>query len=332
MRRLLKRIAPALHLTRVTMAFAVIANTWFVILWTRANPPDLSVGPREDGAANLQGPLWLLLSAAAMVGIGLFAFGVALNDILDLKRDRLLRPQRPLASGQMGLEQAVPLVVGTMILSVLGATAFGTRAVLMTLALQAAILVFNAAGKFIPAVGLVFLGLIYGGHMLVPNLHLRFLWPVWLVMTHALVVGAVTYRMSRKVPRLSRRAVATAVIGWLFWSGVLLYRQSKHAGGLSIWPDWVPLSAAAWPAALAVLFVLTSYRRVLKYGSGPRAAEKIDRYGALWLSFYACAWLFGTNHMAAALVMLILSAASILGMTLLRETYGLIEQPIGYKR
>lgn len=309
------------------MAFAVVANTWFVILWTRANPA-------HEGrpALLLDQPLWLLLGAAAMVGIGLFAFGVSLNDILDMKRDRLLRPQRPLASGQMSLEQAVPLLVGTMILAILGATTFGTRAVLMTLALQAAILVFNAAGKFIPAIGLVFLGLIYGGHMLIPNLHLRFLWPVWLVMTHALVVGAVTYRMARKVPKLSRRAMVAAVVGWMFWSGVLLYRQWKHTGGKSIWPDWVDPTALAWPAALVALFVLTSWRRVLRYGSGPRAAEKIERYGALWLSFYGCAWLVGTNHLGAALAMLGLGVASVVGMTVLRETFGLLEQPLGYRR
>ena len=35
--RLLQRVAPVLHLTRISTAFALVANTWFVILWTRAN-------------------------------------------------------------------------------------------------------------------------------------------------------------------------------------------------------------------------------------------------------------------------------------------------------
>src|ERR1043165_6148480 len=69
MRRFLTRIAPALHLTRVTMAFSVIANTWFVILWTRAND-------QEGWHSELnERPLWLLLGASAMVGVGRFAFG-----------------------------------------------------------------------------------------------------------------------------------------------------------------------------------------------------------------------------------------------------------------
>ncbi len=55
------------------------------------------------------------------------------------------------------------------------------------------------------------LGLIYAGHMVVPNLHIAFVWPVWLVMTHSLVVGGLTHVIARKVPAVSRRAAFAAV-------------------------------------------------------------------------------------------------------------------------
>ena len=45
-----------------------------------------------------------------------------------------------------------------------------------------AIFIFNAAWRFIPAFGLVALGLIHAGYMLVPNVELKFLWPVWLAI------------------------------------------------------------------------------------------------------------------------------------------------------
>src|SRR4051812_12367862 len=224
MRGALLRIAPVLHLTRVTTAFGVVANTWFVILWSLANRD------HEPGAAALtQAPLWVELLAGALVALGLFGFGAALNDILDLKRDRTLHPERPLASGEISMEGAIAFVVIAMISAVLGATAFGTGAALLTLVLQGAILAFNAAGKFIPAVGLVSLGLIYAGHMVVPNVALRFLWPVWLVMTHALAVGLITHRMARKVPRLSRRALFAALLGWAFWSGAIFWVQWRRS-------------------------------------------------------------------------------------------------------
>lgn len=318
-----------LHLTRVTTAFAVVANTWFVILWTRAERAHEGIprGPLLDTH------LWLLLGGGAAVGLGLFAFGAALNDILDLKRDRTMRPDRPLPSGRIGLDAALSLVVGTVLLAVLGATLFGTEAVLLTLLLVAAILGFNAAGKFVPAIGLVALGLIYAGHMLVPNVHLKFLWPVWLAMTHSLAVAAVTHGMARKVPRISRRAGVAAVAGWLFWSGVILWMQwFRDPPPKTIWPDWVPLSAAWWPAGLIVVFLLAAWGKVRKYGWGPRAAEKIARYGSLWLALYSCGWLVGAGHTEASAVLLALTGAGFLGMTVLREAYGLVEQPIGYRR
>jgi hypothetical protein len=334
-RRVLLQLAPVLHLTRISTAFAVVANTWFVILWTRANPEHEVGSAALPGGGGASGRLWPALAAGALVALGLYAFGTALNDILDVRRDRMLKPERPLATGRISIEAAVALVAGTLIAAVLGATLFGTRGVLMTLLVAAAILIYNAAGKFIPAIGLVVVGLIFAGHMVIPNLELRFLWPVWLVMTHALVVRAVTHRMARKVPRISRRAMLAALLGWAFWSAAILWLQwerGKSGDGGAIWPSWVEPTAWIWPAALVVLFVLVSWRRVLHYGPGPRAAEKIDRYGALWLSLYAAAWLFGTDHVSEGVILLILAAAGLVGMTILRELYGLLEQPLGYRR
>jgi hypothetical protein len=326
-RQLVVQFAPAIHLTRVSTAFAVIGNTWFVILWTRANPL------QERGAAGLQGPLWPQLAGGALLALGLYGFGASLNDVLDVRRDRLLRPDRPLAGGRISMDGAVALVAVTLMGAILGATIFGTPAVLLTLLVAAAILVFNAAGKFIPAVGLVILGLIFAGHMVIPNPHLRFLWPVWLVMTHALLVRAVAHRMARKVPRISRRATLAAFLGWVFWSGAILWLQWRRAGGDDpLWPDWVPRWAWVWPATFALLYILVAWRKVLRYGPGPRAAEKIERYGALWLSLYACAWLFGADHVQAGMIILVLAAGGLVGMTILRELYGLLEQPVGYRR
>lgn len=326
MRRMLQRIAPVLHLTRVTTAFAVVANTWFIVLWCRAAAPEESVTPELE-----QRPLWMLLLGGAFLALGLFAFGTTLNDILDLRRDRTFRPDRPLPAGRISLEAAIALVVCTMIASVLGATIFGQEAVLLTLLLLAAIMAYNAAAKFIPAIGLVLLGLIYAGHMAAPNLHIRFVWPVWMAMTHSLAVAAVTYWMAGKVPKISRRAAFAAVAGWVFWSSVMFYFQWRRADGL-LWPSWVPKTAAIWPLALALLFVIVAWGKVRRYGRGPRSAEKVARYGSLWLALYACAWLVGAGHRGPAMVLLGLTAAGFLGMTVLREVYGLVEQPMGYRR
>jgi hypothetical protein len=325
MRKALVRMAPVLHLTRFTTAFGVVANTWFVILWSHA------YAEHEPGMSSLAVPLVAQLAAGALVALGLFGCGAALNDILDLKRDRMMHPERPLASGEISPESALALVMLGAMAAVLGATVFGMGAVRLTILLLAAILAFNAAGKFIPAIGLVVLGLIYAGHMVVPNVELRFLWPAWVVMTHALAVGVVTHRMGRKVPRLSRRALVAAVCGWVFWSAVIWSVQWERAGA-GLWPDWVTPWVVVWPLLLGLAFAVAAWERVRRFGYGARAAEKINRYGSLWMALYACAWLLGSGKWGAGLLLAALAACGFLGMTLLREVYGLVEQPMGYRR
>jgi len=173
-----------LKLTRVTTAFGAVANLWFVILWSRFNADELSPSVIKDSG------LPLLLGGGLIAGVGLYAFGTSLNDLLDVHRDRALgNTGSPIVDGSASIELAVCLVAATLMLAVLGAMVFGTGAILVTLLLAFAILVFNVLGKFIPGIGMVLLSVIYAGHMLIPDLWVRFLLPVWMVMTHAMIVG-----------------------------------------------------------------------------------------------------------------------------------------------
>ncbi len=327
MRRALQQLAPILRLTRVTTAFAAVANVWFLILWTKAH----SVYELPAAASALQDrPLWLLLLAGAGGALGLFAFGTSLNDVTDLHRDRAMKLDRPIGEGRISPEAVVLSVAGSLIVAVLGATAFGTMAVLLTLLVALAILLFNVLGKFVPAIGMVLLGVIYAGHMLTPNVHARFLVPVWLVMTHALVLAGLTHRLARRSPPISRRAFVFAVLGWAGVSAVLGSLMWSRTG--TLWPEWVSPTAWIGPALLAGCFAALVVRRVRSLGAGPRAAEKVSRYGSLWLALYACAWLLGAGQIQAMAVMGALAGAGFLGMTILREMYALGEHPVGYRR
>ncbi len=324
MLRLFAGVAPYLHLSRVTTAFAAVANVWFVILWTRARPEE----PAHEALTRL--PVWICLLAGAAVATGLYTLGAALNDLLDVRRDKALHPERPLPSGRLRVEGAVGLVALAVMVAVLGATAFGIPAVLLTLLTAGAILFFNAAARFVPSVGLVSLALIYGAHMIIPNIRLVFIWPVFLVMSHAMGVAALTHLLGQRRPRLTRTSVFFAALGWAFWSGVLIWVGWRRAGGL--WPDWAPLTSLIGPAVLVAIFAVLGARKIATAKSGPKAAEKIARYGALWLALYATAWMLGAGELFGAAVLGALALIGFLGMTLLRELYGLIEKPIGYRR
>lgn len=332
MRRFLVRLAPALRLTRVTTGFAAVSNVWFVVLWTRGSVED---GARLEGGAELLWslPVWLLLCGATLNALGLFGFAAALNDVLDQRRDEAFGRDRPIASGRISVERAVALVALTFMCAVLGATLLGTEAVLLTVLVSGAALFFNGVGKFVPAVGAVVLGLMYAGQMVVPNIHLKFVWPVWLVMTHSLGVALLTHWLGRRVPVLSRRAVIFSVLGWLFWTGVMAtsaWVRGQDAGGL--WPAWVNGWAWLLPGLLALGYAFYVWRRVTSLGRGTRSAEKVARYGALWLSFYSCAWLIGQGLWAYAGVLGTLALAGWLGMTVVREVFAAFDEPMEYRR
>ncbi len=327
MRVVLRRLLPLLHLTRITTAFAAISNVWFVILWTREAGPELEPGTAAIWSTDLS--LTSLLATSAVAAGGLFVYGMALNDVLDVQHDRAFAPRRPLPSGQLRMVWAVCLVITALMTALLGAIVLGTSALLLCMLTAGAILFFNAAGKFIPAVGLVSLGLIYAAHMMIPNFQLHFVWPVWTVMTHALVVGAWTYSLAEKRPLMSRRGVVAMIFGWAVWSCVLFTAAYRRGG---IWPDWVEPAAAIGPAVLALLFVWYAMRKVRKTPSRTRAAEKLVRYGALWLALYDTAWLFGQGYWKPAAVLGIVALVGFIGMTVVRELLSLIDQPLEYRR
>ena len=330
MRRFLLQIAPILRLTRITTAFAAISNIWLVILWTRAHPQEQQ---HSAGAHLAETNLLLLLAGGAAAAVGLYAFGVALNDILDVKRDRLLRPDRPLAAGQISERSAAIIVAVTLLIAILGATVFGVGGVQMTLLVAVGAMLYDGAGKFVPAIGLTLLGLVFAGHMVVANTGLVFIWPVWLVMTHSIIVGVATHLIGRRGPPISRRAIVAVVIGWLGASGLIIGAGwMRGLGREGLWPDWVSLWPAALIGGLLIGFAIVSIRRVVRVGPGPRAAEKVGRYGSVWMSLYAVAWALGDGLVGAAAILGGLTLAGYLGMTALREAYNLAEHPLGYRR
>lgn len=319
-------MVPVLQLTRVTGAFSAVANVWFVIVWTRAfteEPGTRAINERS---------MWVLLAGGAVAALGLYAFGAALNDILDAKRDRTLRPNRPLAAEQISEEIAMSVVVGTLVAAILGALFLGAEAVTLTAVAVIGVTIYNVAGKFVPAVGLPVLAVVYAGHMLAPNVKLHFVWPVWLVMTHAMLVGALAHSMEHRVPRLSPRAVMFAIAGWAVCSALLFWNSGTETSGRALWPAWVPKMTLVWVLVSVALFAGMCVRRIARLGFNERAGEKVRRYGTLWPAVYACAWMAGAGKTQEAWPLIGLLVLGILGMTALREAYALVEEPIEFRR
>ncbi len=319
---MLVKLVTAIQLTRLTMAFGAVADVWFVILLTRA---DEQYEELQLGVITMGLPAALL--AGAFVAIGLFAYGAALNDVLDVRHDSTFSPDRPIPAGHIKLGQAVVVAIGALIVAVLAGASMGTWALWTSLLTAAGILFYNAAGKFIPAVGLVTLGLLHAAHMLIPNAMLAFTLPVWLVMTHAMAIGVAVHILEDKRPRLRKRSILATVIAWIIWSIAILGTGVLREG---FWPEHIPWWALAWPLGATIGFLVVGW---WKASAAPRiaAAEKLKRYGAMWQALYGASWLAALGLTREAMWIGGFAVAGFAVMTFLKELSGLHNRPIMYR-
>src|SRR5438105_1012389 len=114
--RLSKRLLPLLQLTRMALVFTALADSFCTILLLSTYPPG-------------QGSQVLRLDrffAAAIISIGMYGFGMSLNDIIDRRRDRQIAAHRPLPSGRVGIVTAHVICGALIIAALLGGFAYST--------------------------------------------------------------------------------------------------------------------------------------------------------------------------------------------------------------
>ena len=302
----------------------MIANACFIVLWTKSIPEEASTGALADLS------LWTALVCASLMSLGLYVFAVAMNDVMDVRRDRAFNPDRPLASGRLSVEAAFATVVGALLLAIAGATPLGSVSVLLTLALAAAITVWNTLARNIPAATLVLLATIVTAYLLAININIRFLWPIWVISTHLICAAAVAHVYAHKVPRFSPRAAVFVVLACVGASAAFATISYLREG--AVWPAWVSPWSALAVILIAFAFIEFIRRRALASADRVRGAERIWRYASLWPGFYAVAWLALNGQSRAALGMGALITACFAAMITLRESYAALQSPVEFRR
>ena len=322
MRRIVRRFLAALEISRLSVAFGAVANVWLAILLARADG-------RMAGLPVASLPLWQALGAGTLVAVGFLAFGAALNDFLDAKHDRAFAPDRPLPAGNLHPRRAVQIAAVSLCAGVLGATAFGTTAILAAMALAAVILVYDSFAKHVPALGIVVAGFATVLSMLAPCADTPVLLPVWLAMSQTMGVGALAYVLGEKRPRLTRRSTLFGAGCWLAASAALIWLERERNGGAMFAPLATP-AAIAVPAAVVVAGALVGAWK-LRHARGPRANDKILRYGSLWKSLVAAAWLAaaGMHREAAWIAGIALAIFAIVAV--LRELGPQLAEPVTWR-
>jgi hypothetical protein len=230
---------------------------------------------------------------AALTSVGLYGFGMSLNDIIDRRRDSQIAPGRPLPSGRVDLYTAYGICAALALLGLVSGWLYAHRGGdMMTVALVVGtgllISFYDVAGKYLVPLGLLALGLIRFFHALIPDPTIPLLWHPLLLLNHVTVLSTIAYVWEEKRPALTRLHLWTVGVGLFLANvvGVALVIVRRPT-------DWNERLALSWPllipASAAVAFVLLAWSIRSRAHTSREAGQRVMLFGLLWLIVYdAC--------------------------------------------
>jgi 4-hydroxybenzoate polyprenyltransferase len=330
-----QRLLSLLQLTRMALVFTAVADGMCTVLLAaqrRAEAQGTTLGSELDARH---------LLAAAAVSVGLYGFGMSLNDIIDRRRDQQISPNRPLPSGRLGVGAAHAVCVA-LFAGALAAGAFYGRLtgqwMSLVLVVWTGMLIafYDLAGKYLVALGLLTLGLIRFFHALVPAPHVPLLWhPLWL-LNHVVVLSAVAYWWEEKRPPLTRLHWVGVIGGLVAIDAMLIGLVASRRAGGGGWAAAVRFEPGLLlPAVAAAAFVVLAWRVRRRSATSREAGQAVMLYGLLWLIVYDAAFVAGyaRDWLAAAGILMLLPVAY-LSVRLMRWWSQLVTaaQPPAFKR
>jgi 4-hydroxybenzoate polyprenyltransferase len=321
------RLLALLQLTRAALAFTAIADAWTVLLLRSANEPP----PQNLGLIIVE------MLVIAVASFGLYAFGMALNDLLDARRDRVFAPRRPIPSGRIQPRWAVVTAL-TLLMGALAASAFLTLlhlwnveamhlkdivpwSFIFALATAGLIVFYDATSKFLGGIGLVTLGAIRALHCLIGQPRTPLLFLSMILLTHVIVVSAVAYKLENKRPRLHARDWIAIILGIAVGNGLALWYMMVR-GALTA----ENLRILIGPGIALVVYTIWAVAIMsLKRLSARQKGERLMLMGLFWLFVYDASMLLSNGQYLASLaitLLLLCAIASFFGIRLLSRGMG----------
>jgi len=328
------RLLSVLQLTRMALAFTAMADGWCsLLLLTRQQ-----VG---QGPVTLEqvGPTTLLLMGG--VSVGLYGFGMSLNDLIDRRRDAAIAAHRPLPSGRISPGSAQLLCMLLLGLAIVCGAVYSQRAPIGWLSLvlviftSMLIVFYDLAGKYLVAPGLITLGLVRFFHSVIAAPQMPVLWHPLLLLDHVAIVSMVAYAWEQKRPAISRRQV------WLVIGGLVLLNAMVIS--LVLWRrlDYMPARAVLrlepgliFPIMAVMGYVLLAQFIRLRSPTSRDAGQRLMFFGLLWLIVYDAAFAAGYVSLAWAAVIAMLLPIAYLSVMVMRwwSTIVSLSQRPAFKR
>ncbi len=271
--------------------------------------------------------------AMTCVSIGLYAFGMTLNDLIDRRRDRQIASERPLPSGRISVRTAhgVCFLMGAFsILSGVWVCMLHPGqwiSLIILLWTMTMIAFYDLAGKYLVAPGLLALGLIRFFHATIPAPSLAIPWQAILLLLHVTILSTICYGLEGKRPRLTRIHVVTVSIGLLLIVAMLFTVLNDRIIRMNV--DWhiaLRLNEGLWYVAGSIgLFIVLAIFIKIRTPDPRTAGRKMMLYGLLWLIVYDAAFVMGYIGWKWAAVILALLPISWLSVKLTRWWSRLLE-------
>jgi hypothetical protein len=262
----------------------------------------------------------LRTGSVVLMSIGLYGFGMSLNDIIDRRRDQQVAAHRPLPSGRIGLVTAHTISTLLFLLACLGAGYYahtasdGAHMTLLLLAWTAMLIVFyDYAGKYLVALGLCTLGLIRFFHAVIPAPQLPLVWHPLFLLNHTAILSAYCYHLEAKRPPLTR-AHWYGVVGGLLTADIVcllgVWWKQSHRFELATLLDSLRIDVnLIFPTLAAFAFVVLARIVRRRYLDPRMAGQTLMLMGLLWLIVYDASFVAAfVSILPAALLFLLLPA------------------------
>lgn len=313
-----RRLLAVLQFTRSALVFTAIGDAWAALC--------LRAGPGGDLLARLDARP---LIGMTLVSIGLYGFGMSLNDVIDRRRDATIAADRPLPSGRL------PVTAGKLIclllLAIAGAGGYllsraqpteRLSVITLALVLGVALLIvcYDFAGKYLISLGLLTLGLIRFFHAAVADPTLSVPWHPLLLLNHVAILSTVAYAWEQKRPLLTRRHVAAVAAGLLATNGAVLgaLYVRRNSTPETFVEDFAVTPALLWPAAAVALFFIVAAVIRRRHAESRGAGKMLMLVGLLWLIVYDSAFVAGHVGLLPAAAILALLPVAWVSVKLIR--------------
>ncbi len=260
--------------------------------------------------------------AMVCISIGLYGFGMSLNDIIDRRRDQQISPNRPLPSGRIGVIGAHVISAILILIALVAAEVFSTSpghshiSLLLVVFTAALITYYDFAAKYLVAPGLLALGLIRFLHATIAAPTVPVIWHPLFLLNHVAILSAVAYHWEQKRPALRPAHWWSFVLGLtglnLLIIGLLAWRRAHH-----IWPqpnlDFHQIIqildfrlALLGPLTAAITFCALAFW-IRRQNPNPRdAGQTLMLTGLLWLIVYDATFAVSYVSILAGLLILML--------------------------